>query len=91
MNADAKLVERLSAAGYEICAPKHGRLIAINGAKIVGDWNIAVYKRGQDHYEMLFNSLDQVRTWIDNGFKDEFLPKIPLEDGTFGWQKNYYD
>lgn len=89
-----RLSIKLRSKGYDLRAPDigsfaYGRLISIDNLKVVGgDWSITVYPPGHCcTCGLYFNTLRQVQRWADNGFKDEFLPKIPLEDGSFKIQK----
>lgn len=88
-----KLNMKLRSKGYDLRAKEigsfgYGTLISRDNVKVVGDWSITVYPPGHCCTNGLyFSSLRQVQRWADNGFKDEFLPKIPLEDGTFIVQK----
>jgi hypothetical protein len=94
INQYRKLDMKLRSKGWDLRAPEigsfaYGRLIGIDNLKVVGgDWAITVYPPGHRlSCGLYFNTLRQVQRWADNGFKDEFLPKIPLEDGTFKIQK----
>lgn len=84
---------KLHSKGYDIRAKEigsfaYGKLVARDDVKVIGDWSIEVYPPGHNCINALyFSSFRQVQRWVDNGFKDEFLPKIPLEDGTFIIQK----
>lgn len=93
INQYRKLDMKLRSKGWDLRAPEigsfaYGRLIAIDNLKVLGgDWHITVYRFDNINCGLYFNSLRQVQRWADNGFKDEFLPKIPLEDGSFKIQK----
>ena len=88
-----KLNMKLASKGYDLRAKELGSfacgsLIELGNVKVVGDWSVTVYPPGHCcTCGLYFNTLRQVQRWADNGFKDEFLPKIPLENGTFKVQK----
>ncbi len=92
-NKYVKLEMKLASKGYDLRAKEIGSfacgtLIGIDNLKVVGDWSIEVYPPGHCCTNALyFKTLRQVQRWADNGFKDKFLPKIPLEDGSFKIQK----
>ena len=92
INQYRKLSMKLASKGWDLRAKENGsfaagRLISINGVKVIGNWRIIVYWNGTCYDGLYFTSFRQVQRWADHGFKDEFLPKIPLENGTFKIQK----
>lgn len=88
-----KLNMKLASKGYglrakEIGSFAYGAPVRIGNAKVVGVWAVTVYPPGcHCSNGLYFSSLRQVQRWADGGFKDELLPKIPLDDGTFIIQK----